>query len=107
MFYVLSLCLVLVRMIAIQPNSLTPPRFSGHTNGAQTVGIGATDEVRKAGEVVDILMSPARLHECCQVEAAECAPPMVSLLFVQLVMLVLGKDGSLNLCTQGQYDLLN
>lgn len=72
-------------------------------------------------------MSPANLYECCQVEAAEsgrsgrstppmrkpddvlhecgqsklaeCAPPVKSFLFRQLVMLVLGKDGSLKLCT--------
>ena len=49
----MSLGLVLVRVIAIQPDSVTPPRFSGHTNGAQTVGIGAPNEVRKAGEIVN------------------------------------------------------
>lgn len=49
----MSLGLVLVRVIAIQPNSVTPQRFSGHTNGPQTVGIDAPNEVRKAGEVVD------------------------------------------------------
>lgn len=49
----MSLGLVLIRVIAIQPDSLTPPRFSGHTDGAQTVGIGAPNEVRKAGEIVD------------------------------------------------------
>ncbi len=43
-------------------------------------------------------MSPATLNECCQVEAAERAPPVVSLVFRQLVMRVLGKDGSLELC---------
>ncbi len=45
--------IILIRVIAIQPDSLTPPRFSGHTDGAQTVGIGAPNEVRKAGKVVD------------------------------------------------------
>jgi len=43
-------------------------------------------------------MSPANLYECCQVKAAECAPPTVSLLFRQLVMLVLSKDASSKLC---------
>ncbi len=52
-FAFMSLGLVLVRVIAIQADSLTPPRFSGHTDGAQTVGIDAPNEVRKAGEVVD------------------------------------------------------
>ncbi len=49
----MSLGLVLVRVIAIQPDSVAPPGFSGHTDSAQTVGIGAPNEVRKAGEVVD------------------------------------------------------
>ena len=49
----MSLGLVLVRVIAIQADSLTPPRFSGQPNGPQTVGIDAPNEVRKAGQVVD------------------------------------------------------
>ena len=99
-FAFMSLGLVLVRVIAIQPDSVTPPRFSGHTDGPQTVGVGAPNEVRKAGQVVDPAIYRCHLQTYMSAVMLKLRNVLHQwCLCRQFVMLVLGKDGSLKVCT--------
>ena len=52
MSLVVSLRLVLIGVVPIQPDSLAPPPLSGYPNSAQTEGIGAAHKVWKAWEAV-------------------------------------------------------